>query len=94
MMEGERSMEQQKLEVMQNTTKGTRNHSSVAYDFVTLEYHATPAGQQNFSPPTPPPSSPPPLSLPIPLTLSIPLSLSIAPLHRTHTRRTPAIPDL
>lgn len=46
MMEGERSMEQQKLEVMQNTSKGTRNHSSVAYDFVTLEYHATPAGEK------------------------------------------------
>jgi hypothetical protein len=50
MMEGERSMEQQKLEVMQNTTKGTRNHSSVAYDFVTLEYHATPAGQKTSFP--------------------------------------------
>uniref|UniRef100_A0A7S0WJ42 Flagellar associated protein n=1 Tax=Hemiselmis tepida TaxID=464990 RepID=A0A7S0WJ42_9CRYP len=45
-MEGERSMEQQKLEIMQNTSKGTRNHSSVAYDCVTLEYHATPAGMQ------------------------------------------------
>ena len=55
MMEGERSMEQQKLEVMQNTTKGTRNHSSVAYDFVTLEYHATPAGREIFFPSFPPP---------------------------------------
>lgn len=55
MMEGERSMEQQKLEVMQNTTKGTRNHSSVAYDFVTLEYHATPAGREIFFPSFPSP---------------------------------------
>lgn len=45
-MEGERGMEQKKLEVMQNSSKGTRNHSSVAYDCVTLEYHATPAGMQ------------------------------------------------
>ncbi len=48
-MEGERTMQQKKLEVLQNSTKGTRNHSSVAYDCVTLEYHATPAGmQQHF----------------------------------------------
>jgi hypothetical protein len=45
-MENERTIQQQKLECMQNTTKGTRNHSSVAYDCVTLEYHATPAGNQ------------------------------------------------
>lgn len=45
-METEREMEQQKLQVMQNSSKGTRNHSSVAYDSITLEYHATPAGQQ------------------------------------------------
>ena len=45
-MEQERINEQRTLETMQNSSKGTRNHSSVAYDAVTLEYHATPAGQQ------------------------------------------------
>ena len=45
-MEQERSMEQHKLQILQNSSKGTRNHSSVAYDAITLEYHATPAGQQ------------------------------------------------
>ena len=45
-MEGEREVEQRKLEILQNSSKGTRNHSSVAYDAITLEYHATPAGQQ------------------------------------------------
>ena len=48
-MEQERSQEQTKLEIQQNSSKGTRNHSGVAYDCITLEYHATPAGaQQNF----------------------------------------------
>jgi hypothetical protein len=48
-MEDERGLEQQKLGAMQNSSKGTRNHSSVAYDCITLEYHATPAGgQQRF----------------------------------------------
>lgn len=45
-MEEDREMEQRKLEVLQNSSKGTRNHSSVAYDALTLEYHATPAGHQ------------------------------------------------
>ena len=45
-MEREREIEGQKLEILQNSSKGTRNHSSVAYDPLTLEYHATPAGQQ------------------------------------------------
>lgn len=27
-------------------SKGSRNHSSVAYDTVTLEYHPSPAGQK------------------------------------------------
>ena len=45
-MEQERETEQAKLQVLQNSSKGTRNHSSVAYDAITLEYHATPAGRQ------------------------------------------------
>jgi hypothetical protein len=48
-MEDGRALEQLKLGAMQNSSKGTRNHSSVAYDCITLEYHATPAGgQQKF----------------------------------------------
>ena len=45
-MENERKMQQEKLQIMQNSSKGTMNHSSVAYDAITLEYHATPAGSQ------------------------------------------------
>mmetsp|Transcript_7449 Transcript_7449/g.25418 ORF Transcript_7449/g.25418 Transcript_7449/m.25418 type:complete len:234 (-) Transcript_7449:1563-2264(-) len=45
-MEQVRDDQQQKLMVMQNSTKGARNHSSVAYDCISLDYHPTPAGDQ------------------------------------------------
>lgn len=47
-MEEEHVVEHDKLGLMQNSSKGTRNHSSVAYDCVTLEYHTTPAGRQQL----------------------------------------------
>jgi hypothetical protein len=45
-VEHQTDLESKKLQVMQNSSKGSRNHSSVAYDAITLEYHPTPAGQQ------------------------------------------------